>query len=409
MLDCRCLAALAGRVRLISFDQALALVEASVASLPGEDVPLAEAAGRVLAVPVFARREAPFSDVAAMDGYAVHDGSTKADQQLTVVGESRAGAGFSGRLQPGEAIRIFTGAPMPKGADRVIMQEYAMQEGDTVRFAEGYGPGWHVREAGSDFSAGDLLLDVGTRLGSRAIVAAAAADQAMLKVSAQPKVAIIGTGDELAPPGEAHLRADAIPESVTYGIAALAKQAGARVVARMIGEDSLPALERLAGDMLDKADVVIVTGGASVGERDFAKPMFAPHGMELLFSKVAMKPGKPVWLGRAKGKWVLGLPGNPTSAMVTARLFLRALLAGLQGQSITQVLQWRALPLACQMPATGGRETFIRARWDADGLRSLSNQDSGVQLALAQADWLIRSAPNSPALDVGGMVTALEF
>jgi molybdopterin molybdotransferase len=137
--------------------------------------------------------------------------------------------------------------------------------------------------------------------------------------------------------------------------------------------------------------------------------MFAPHGMKLLFSKVAMKPGKPVWLGRAKGKWVLGLPGNPTSAMVTARLFLHALLAGLQGQSITQVLQWRALPLACQMAATGGRETFIRARWDADGLRSLSNQDSGVQLALAQADWLIRSAPNSPALDVGGMVTALEF
>ncbi|WP_293839958.1 molybdopterin molybdotransferase MoeA [Sphingopyxis sp.] len=409
MLDCRCLAALAGRVRLISFDQALALVEASVASLPGEDVPLAEAAGRVLAAPVFARREAPFSDVAAMDGYAVHDGSTKAGMPILVLGESRAGAGFSGAVQPGQAIRIFTGAPMPNGADRVIMQEYATREQDTVIFAEGYGPGWHVRAAGSDFSAGDLLLDVGTRLGPRTIVTAAAADQAMLKVSAQPKVAIIGTGDELAPPGEAHLRADAIPESVTYGIAALAQQAGARVVARMIGEDSLPALERLAGEMLDQADVVIVTGGASVGERDFAKPMFVSHGLELLFSKVAMKPGKPVWLGEAKGKWVLGLPGNPTSAMVTARQFLRALLAGLQGQSIAQVLQWRTLPLACQLPATGGRETFVRARWDADGLRPLGNQDSGVQLALAQADWLIRSLPNSPALDAGGMVTALEF
>lgn len=409
MLDCRCLAALAGCLFLISVDEALALVEASVASLPGEDVPLAEAAGRVLAAPVFARREAPFSDVAAMDGYAVHDGSTKAGMPILVLGESRAGAGFSGAVQPGQAIRILTGAPMPNGADRVIMQEYAMQESDTVRFADGYGPGWHVRAAGSDFAAGDLLLDVGTQLGPRAIVAAAAADQAMLSVAAQPKVAIIGTGDELAPPGAAHLRADAIPESVTYGIAALAQQAGARVVARTIGEDSLPALERLAGDMLDKADVVIVTGGASVGERDFAKPMFAAHGMELLFSKVAMKPGKPVWLGRAKGKWVLGLPGNPTSAMVTARLFLRALLAKLQGQPTSEVLQWRALPLACQMPATGGRETFVRARWDADGLRPLGNQDSGTQLALAQADWLIRSAPNSPALDAGETVTALEF
>ncbi|MBA4748103.1 MAG: molybdopterin molybdotransferase MoeA [Sphingopyxis sp.] len=394
---------------MISVDEALALIEASVAPLVGEDLALGDAIGRVLAAPLFARRAAPFSDVAAMDGYAVHDGSTTAGMQLAVIGESRAGAGSSGAVQPGQAIRIFTGASMPNGADRVIMQEYAVQEGDTVRFAEGYGPGWHVREAGSDFAAGDLLLDVGTRLGPRAIVAASAADQAMLKVSAQPKVAIIGTGDELAPPGEAHLRADAIPESVTYGIAALAEQAGARVVARMIGEDSLPALERLAGEMLDQADVVIVTGGASVGERDFAKPMFAAQGMELLFSKVAMKPGKPVWLGRAKGKWVLGLPGNPTSAMVTARLFLRALLAGLQGQSITQVLQWRALPLACQMPATGGRETFVRARWDSDGLRPLGNQDSGVQLALAQADCLIRSAPNSPALGAGETVTALEF
>lgn len=409
MLDCRCLAALAGRVRLISFDQALAQVEASVVSLPGEDVPLAEAAGRVLAAPVFARRAAPFSDVAAMDGYAVHNGSTKAGMPVLVLGESRAGAGFSGLVQPGEAVRIFTGAPMPKGADRVIMQEYSAREGDTVRFAEGYGPGWHVRAAGSDFSAGDLLLDVGTRLGSRTIVIAAAADQAMLKVCLRPKVAIIGTGDELAPPGEAHLRADAVPESVTFGIAAMVQHAGAEVIARIIGDDSLPALERLAGEMLDKADVVIVTGGASVGERDFAKPMFVSHGLELLFSKVAMKPGKPVWLGRAKGKWVLGLPGNPTSAMVTACLFLRALLAGLQGQSITQVLQWRELPLACQMPATGGRETFVRARWGADGLRPLGNQDSGVQLALAQADWLIRSAPNSPGLDAGDTVTALEF
>ncbi len=394
---------------MIAFDQALALLEGAVTRLPGEDVPLAEAAGRVLGEPVFARLSAPRRAAAAMDGYAVHDASTKADMPLAVVGESRAGAGFDGAINAGEVIRIFTGAPMPDGCDRVIIQEYAAREGDKVRFAAEYGPGWHVREAGSDFSAGDRLLDAGTRLCPRAMVTAAAADRAILKVAARPSVAIIGTGDELAPPGKAHLRADAIPESVTFGIAAMAQQAGAQVVSRMTGDDSLPALQRLAAQMLDQSDVVIVTGGASVGERDFAKPMFEAHGLELLFSKVAMKPGKPVWLGRAKGKWVLGLPGNPTSAMVTARLFLRALLAALQGQPIEQVLQWRMLPLAFPMPATGGRETFVRARWDEDGLRPLGNQGSGVQSALAQADWLIRSAQDSPARAAGQMVRALEF
>ncbi|VVT00418.1 conserved hypothetical protein [Erythrobacter sp. EC-HK427] len=396
-------------MRLISFDQAMALLEGAVTPLPGEDVPLAEAAGRVLAEPVIARLPSPRTAVSAMDGYAVHDGSTTAGTPLVVVGESRAGAGFGGAVHPGEAVRIFTGAPLPEGADRVIMQEYAVRDGDTVRFAEGYGPAWHVRAAGSDFAAGDLLLDAGTRLGPRAIVAAAAADQAMLTVSVRLTMAIIGTGDELAPPGEAHLRADAVPESVTLGIAGMAEESGAQVMARVIGEDDLPALEKLAGEMLARADVVIVTGGASVGARDFAKTMFEAHGLDLLFSKVAMKPGRPVWLGRAQGRWVLGLPGNPTSAMVTARLFLRALLAALQGQPTSAVLPWRVLSLAGPIPATGERETFVRAKWEADGLRPLGNQDSGVQLGLAQADWLIRCAPLTPARDTGEMVTALEF
>lgn len=394
---------------MIGIDEALALLDGSVTPLPGEDVPLAEAAGRVLSEPVFARLSAPRTAVAAMDGYAVCDGSTRADIQLAVVGESRAGAGFFGTVQPGEAVRIFTGASIPKGTDRVVMQEYAVRDGNKVRFVAGYGPGWHVRDAGSDFSAGNLLLGAGARLGPRVIVAAAAADQAILQVATRPKVAIIGTGDELASPGEAHLRADAIPESVTYGISAMAEQAGANVVARMTGGDNLPTLEQLAGEMLGQADVVVVTGGASVGERDFAKPMFVAHGLELLFTKVSVKPGKPVWLGRAKGKWVLGLPGNPTSAMVTARLFLHALLAALQGQPISEVLRWRMLPLACQLPGTDGRETLIRARWDTDGLRPLENQDSCAQVALAQADWLIRSGPGIPALEAGQMVQALDF
>ena len=344
-----------------------------------------------------------------MDGYAVIDGATRPGEPLTVVGESRAGAGYPGNVEPGQAVRIFTGAPLPAGADRCIMQEYAARDGETVRFAEGYGPGWHVRAAGSDFAAGDLLLAAGTRLNPRAMIAAAAADVAGVPVARRPRVAIIGTGDELAPPGEAHLRVDAIPESVTYGVSAMVAESGAQVVHRVIGLDDLYALETAAGAALETADLVIVTGGASVGERDYAKPMFAPHGLDLVFAKVAIKPGKPVWLGRAKGKWVLGLPGNPTSAMVTARLFLLPLLARLQGQPVAEVLRWRSLPLAAPIGATGNRETFVRARWDEAGLMPLGNQDSGAQGALAQADWLIRCPAGQPALVTGQPVSALPF
>ncbi|MDT8278963.1 MAG: molybdopterin molybdotransferase MoeA [Erythrobacter sp.] len=394
---------------MISFDEALALLEGAVAPLASVEIPLVEAAGRVLSAPLIARSTYPRTATAAMDGYAVTDAATRPGTVLRVIGEARAGASFAKPVRPGEAVRIFTGAPMPAGTDRCIMQEYASREGDDVCFADGYGPGWHVRAAGSDICEGDILLPAGTRLTPRAMIAAAAADRASVTVAARPSVAIIGTGDELATPGMAHLRADAIPESVTFGVAAMAERARGRVVARMIGQDSLPTLERLAGEMLQQADVVIVTGGASVGERDFAKPMFAPHGLELLFSKVALKPGKPVWLGQAQGKWVLGLPGNPTSAMVTARLFLVPLLAGLQGQCWHETLAWRTIPLAAGITATGDRETFLRAHWGEAGLEPITNQDSGAQGALARADWLIRRPPGSPAAQAGDPVIALDF
>jgi len=393
---------------MITFEEAVGLI-AQVDALGTEQVDLSEAAGRVLAAPLFARSAAPRVAVAAMDGYAVVDAATRPGEALKVIGESRAGGGYPGVVGPGEAVRVFTGAPMPQGADRCIMQEYASREGDEVRFTEGYGPGWHVRAAGSDFAAGDLLLDAGTRLAPRAMIAAAAADVATLTVASRPRIAIIGTGDELAFPGEAYLREDAIPESVTFGVSAMAEQAGAKVVARTIGLDDLSALEAAAGEALTLADLVIVTGGASVGERDFAKPMFAAHRLELVFAKVAIKPGKPVWLGRTGAKWVLGLPGNPTSAMVTARLFLLPLLTRLQGQSVSDVLQWRNLPLAAPLGSTGNRETFVRARWDEAGLVPLGNQDSGAQGPLATADWLIRCPVGQAALEPGQTVSALSF
>ena len=394
---------------VITFDEALALLESVVRTLGAEAVPLAGAAGRVLAARITARSDSPRVPVAAMDGYAVLDASTRPGESLRVIGEARAGAAFSGLVGAGEAVRIFTGAALPIGADRCIMQEYAQREGDVVRFAEGYGPGWHVRTAASDFAAGDVLLESGARLGARAMVAAAAADLAQVTVIRRPQVAIIATGDELAAPGAAYLHSGRVPESVSFGVVAMAEQAGARIVRQAIGGDCLPDLEKLAGAALAEADLVIVTGGASVGEHDLAKPMFECHGLNLVFSKVAIKPGKPVWLGMAGDKWVLGLPGNPTSAVVTARLFLTPLLGALQGQSIRDVLRWRRLPLAAPLPANGGRESFVRAAWENEGLVPLTNQDSGAQGPLARADWLIRRAPDAPALAAGAPVSALAF
>ncbi len=395
---------------MIGFDDALALIATQVQPLGREAIMLADAAGRVLAQDLIARLDAPRSAVSAMDGYAVRNDDVPAiGTRLHLVGESFAGTGEPVAVGRGQTVRIFTGAPLPDGADRVIMQENTEREGDTVIIAREFGPGWHVRDRASDFAAGTVLLGGGQRLDPRAIVAAAAADQADLVVARQPRVAIIGTGDELAAPGQAHERAGAIPESVTFGVAALVAEGGGEVVRVTRGGDDLSVLERLAGDALAASDLVVITGGASVGEKDFAKAMFAPHGLDLLFSKVAIKPGKPVWLGRVGNKWVLGLPGNPTSAMVTARLFLVPLLAALQGQNRPPAIQWRTLPLAAPIKATGDRETFVRARWDVDGLTPLDNQDSGAQSALVDANWLVRCPPGQGALKTGEAAQALSF
>jgi len=393
----------------IGFDEAVARLPGAEALLGTETVPLECAAGRVLAEPLYAREDSPRQPTAAMDGYAVRDAATAPDQPLRVVGESRAGLGFGGFVGAGEAVRIFTGAPMPLGTDRCIVQEHAIREGAAVRFTAGYGPGWHVRAIASDFAAGALLLDRGVRLSPQAMVAAAAADVASATVAVPPRVAILGTGDELAPPGTAADRPGAIPESVSFGVAAMVAEAGGLVVRRATGRDDLPALQHLAGSLLEAADLVIVTGGASVGDHDLARPMFAPHGLELLIDKVAIKPGKPVWLGRAGGRWVLGLPGNPTSALVTAALFLRPLLAALQGQDPQQKLRWRRLPLAAPLPAIGARQTFVGAQWVGDGLAPVGSQQSGAQAALATVDWLICRPVGSAPAAAGETVSALAF
>lgn len=392
---------------MTGFDEALDRARAAVTPLAAEAVALSQAAGRYLAEDVVARIPSPRTTVSAMDGYALRQAEATEEASLRVVGEARPGAPFAGELAPGEAVRIFTGGALPQAADCVVMQEYATREGDCVRFAPGHGPARHVRPEGHDFGVGDVLLEAGTRLEPRALVAVAGADRAEVAVHRRPQVKLLATGDELAEPGHAAHSPHAIPDSIAPALAALVARCGGTVCARARAVDDLPALERQAGDLLTDTDLVVVTGGASVGERDFAMPMFAAHGLDLIFAKVAIKPGKPVWLGRADGTLVLGLPGNPTSALVTARLFLEPLLARLQGGA--GLLRWRRIPLAATLPGTGDRETFVRARWDEDGLVPLSNQDSGVQGGLAQADCLIRCAAGQGDLPAQTLVAALPF
>jgi molybdopterin molybdotransferase len=339
-----------------------------------------------------------------MDGYAVRTADLPGT--LRIIGESFAGAGFEGSLVPGSCVRIFTGAPIPGGADRVVIQEVVERDADRAIIAEMPGKATHIRHRGCDFSVGDLLLEQGRQLDPRALVAAAGADVAELQVYRRPRVEVLGTGDELAPPGQARARRGTIPESVSYGVAALVEAWGGQSLGtRRLGDD-LPAMEVAAGEALAQADLVVVTGGASVGEKDFAKAMFAPHGLDILFSKVAIKPGKPVWLGRA-GKIVMGLPGNPTSAMATARLLLAPLVAGLAGRRCRP--EWRSVKLGASLPACGERETFHRARLVDGAALPLTNQDSSAQKALAMADLLLRCRPHDPAREPGDEVEALDF
>jgi molybdopterin molybdotransferase len=395
---------------MISFDEAVERVASVAQPLGSETVPVSKAARRVLARPVIAAIDSPRTDVSAMDGYAVREADLASfPVSLEVRGESFAGAGWSEPVAAGICVRIFTGAPLPQGADRVIIQENVRREGERAIIDRAPGAARHVRRRGSDFGAGDELLPAGRLLDPRAIVAAAAADLDGVEVWRRPRLAILSTGDELAEPGTAGGRPDAIPESVSLGVAALAAEWAAECVDRERLRDDLPAMDRAAGAALDLADVVVVTGGASVGEKDFAKAMFEPAGLELVFSKVAIKPGKPVWLGRARDRLVMGLPGNPTSALVTARLLLAPLLAGISGRAAESALAWRTMPLASPLRERSARETFHRARTVGGTAEVLSFQDSSAQKALAEADLLVRQRANAPAVEAGGLVEVLDF
>jgi molybdopterin molybdotransferase len=345
-----------------------------------------------------------------MDGYAVRDADLCGGAvRLRVIGRSFAGAGVDTPLPPGACMRVFTGARVPLNADRVIMQEDVTEEDGVIRLRGAARGKRHIRGAGCDFAQGDVLVAAGETFDAGRLIAAAAADAASVAVYEKPRVFLIGAGDELVAPGRAGQSIDVIPESVTLGAAALVRKWGGAVAGRALVGDRLRDLRAAADEAIAASDIVVVAGGASVGEKDFAKAMFAHLPLEIVVPKVAIKPGKPFWLGRIGEKTIVGLPGNPTAAMVTARLFLAPLLSIARGGAGAAALRFRSEPILHALACGEERETYLRAIAAPHGLRTLADQDSSAQRALARADRLIRRRPGACAAREGDLVDSLDF
>ncbi len=390
----------------LSVAEALDRVTKGLAPLEAERVALGEASGRVLAEDVAAQLTQPPFDASAMDGYAVRAADVAAlPATLRVIGRSAAGAGFRGRVGPGEAVRIFTGAPVPEGADFIVIQENAEEAPGSVIVREAAG-GSFIRPRGQDFSEGDILLTAGTRLGPRELMLAAAMNRADLPVRRKPRVAILATGNEVVPPGS-ELAADQIVSSVPIGLAALIARHGGEAMPLGIARDEPESIVTLARAG-SAADILVTIGGASVGEYDLVATALKAEGLELDFWKIAMRPGKPLLFGRMGKQRVLGVPGNPVSALICAEVFLVPMLRKLLGAGERESHEPDAL-LGEALAANGPREHYMRAlsEWREDGARvvtPLPSQDSSLVAALARADCLIVRPPNAPALPRGARV-----
>jgi len=395
---------------MIDFDAACSIIHSLPPRVPAERIALAAAAGRVLAEPVFAAMDIPRHVISAMDGYAVRDADlARQPARLRVLGPVLPGQTPPAEIAPGCCLRVFTGSRVPLCLDRVVVQEQVQREGQYALLPATPPGRSHVRARGSDLSASDLVLGPGTRIDPRGLVAIAAADAAEVVVYRRPTVAIIATGDELCEPGSARASENGIPESVSLGVAASVQRWGGECVHRARLPDVLHRLEAAAVAAVDAADLVVVIGGASVGDKDYARRMFASLGLEILFSKVAIKPAKPVWLGTAAGKLVFGLPGNPTSAMIAARLFLAPLLQRIGGGDGGIAATWMRVPLASALGAGGERERFACATWAYGAVAPLPERDSGAQSPLVDARLLLRVRPNAAALPPGALAEALAF
>ncbi len=395
---------------MISIEEARARILAGLMPLGDEIVALDQAFGRILARPVAARRTQPPADVSAMDGYAVRAADAVAGARLAVIGAAPAGHPFAGAPGAGEAVRLFTGSVVPAGADSVLLQEDAAAFSGQVVVNEAVRHGQHIRLRGQDFAAGDVLLAAGTRLGARAVGLAAAADHPWLAVHRQPRVAILSTGDEIFLPGE-KTGDGGIISSNAFVLAALVRAAGGVPHVLPVAPDDEAAIAAAAGASC--ADMLVTSGGASVGDHDLVRAGLTRAGFVADFWNIAMRPGKPMMFGRLGALPVLGLPGNPVSSYVCAVLFLLPALARLAGRTDT-ILPVETASLGAPVRANDRRADHLRASLARDARGALIatpfvRQDSALQRILASAQALVLRPPHAPALPEGAEVPVIRL
>jgi molybdopterin molybdotransferase len=390
---------------MISVSDALSHLFDLVTATEVEAVPLRQAAGRVLARDVVATRTQPPFAASSMDGYALRQTEVEPDAMFKVIGEAAAGHRFDGVVKAGQAVRIFTGAPVPEGADFVVIQEDTTRRGDLIMLGHDIGPKTNIRPAGGDFHAGDKM-DAPRLLRPADIALLASMNVATVPVYAKPRVAIIATGDELVQPGEVP-NPDQIIASNTYGLAALLEQHGAQCRMIPIARDTVPSLTQ-AFTMAQDADLIITIGGASVGDHDLVAPVAAQMGMEQSFYKVAMRPGKPLMAGRLRDVPMIGLPGNPVSAMVCGTVFVVPVLRKMLGLPAAPAARVD-LPLGVDLPANGPREHYMRAMVRNGAVLPEDNQDSSLLGILSRADVLMVRPPHDGARAAGEIIGCIPL
>jgi molybdopterin molybdotransferase len=387
--------------------EALSRVLADMKRLSGETVPLQKAHGRVLAEDACATISYPPADQSSMDGYAVIAlDTTNAPVSLRQIGISQAGDGFDGTVSSGETVRIFTGAPLPAGADASVMQENTTADGDQITINEGVGAGNFIRLKGMDFNKGDCLLSAGTRITARGLGLLASANVAQVSVVRKPKIAYLATGDELVMPGET-IGTDQIVSSNSVALEAYIKAFGGEPYSLGIARDTPESMREALG-RIDDSDLLVTIGGASVGDYDLVRTVLGEEGLEMNFYRVAMRPGKPLIFGRIGGIPLLGLPGNPVSAGITSLLFLRPAIERMLGQEPSTEMIMQA-KLGCDLKENDKRQDYLRAELSRDTEGNLIatpflKQDSAMMANFTLAECLVIRSPNAPAAKAGDQV-----
>ena len=386
-------------------------------ALEAESVSVADASGRVLAEPVVARLSQPPADLSAMDGYAVRTAdAASVPADLRVVGTAPAGGAYAGTLQPGEAVRIFTGGPVPAGADAIVIQEDTRRSGDVVTILEAPRSGRHIRRAGLDFTRGSTAFEAGRRLTPRDIALIAGMNVPWLAVHRRPRIALLATGDELVLPGEP-VGANQIVASSLWGLAALVRQWGGEPVSLGIARDDVGTIAR-GMRMATHADLLVTLGGASVGDHDLIQKALAAESFQLDFWRIAMRPGKPLMFAERKGTdgataRVLGLPGNPVSSLVCALLFLKPVIERMGGLTGAMIVREHA-ELAIDIAANDTREDYVRATLERGGggklrVRPFPVQDSSMMSVLAASNALMVRPAHDPARKAGDLIDVIPL